>query len=93
MEEDDKPTQSGWLVVTSFTTYGTPLRRYDIDDSITSEDESKTCGCGNHNPMVEIDKVIYNDNLEQKFLNIDAKLINKRVFAHTVECFRSINAS
>jgi phenylacetate-CoA ligase len=120
LDDDDKPTQSGRLVVTSFTTYGTPLIRYDIGDSITLEDESKTCDCGNHNPMVkeilgriddyiyspengkinlgnvsntlkdthgiirfqavqnelnkielyvEIDKDIYNDKIEQKFLH------------------------
>lgn len=64
LDEDNKPTQSGRLVVTSFTTYGTPLIRYDIGDSITLEDESKTCDCGNHNPMVKeilgrIDDYIY----------------------------------
>lgn len=62
--EDDKRDISGRLVVTSFTTEATPLIRYDIGDSITLEDESKVCTCGNNNPMVKeilgrIDDYIY----------------------------------
>ncbi|WP_298647466.1 phenylacetate--CoA ligase family protein [uncultured Proteiniphilum sp.] len=52
LDDDDQPTTSGKLIVTSFTTYGTPLIRYDIGDSITLENENKTCSCGNKNPMV-----------------------------------------
>ena len=64
LDENDQPVKSGRLVVTSFTTYGTPLIRYDIGDSITLEDETKTCPCGNHNPLVKeilgrIDDFIY----------------------------------
>lgn len=64
LDENDKPTQSGRLVVTSFTTEATPLIRYDIGDSITLEDESKVCTCGNNNPMVKeilgrIDDYVY----------------------------------
>ena len=64
LDENDKPTQSGRLVVTSFTTEATPLIRYDIGDSITLEDESKVCSCGNNNPMVKeilgrIDDYVY----------------------------------
>ncbi len=39
LDDNDRPATSGRLVVTSFTTYGTPLIRYDIGDSITLEDE------------------------------------------------------
>ena len=53
LNEYNEPTRSGKLVVTSFTTEGTPLIRYDIGDSITLEEESKTCGCGNNNPLVK----------------------------------------
>ncbi|WP_313504625.1 phenylacetate--CoA ligase family protein [Kaistella carnis] len=53
LDEYNKPTRSGKLVVTSFTTEGTPLIRYDIGDSITLEEESKTCSCGNNNPLVK----------------------------------------
>lgn len=68
LDENDKPTQSGRLVVTSFTNEGTPLIRYDIGDSLTLEDENKTCNCGNNNPMVReilgrIDDYIYSPEI------------------------------
>jgi len=64
LDDDNQPTKSGRLVVTSFTNEGTPLIRYDIGDSITLEDDSKSCNCGNHNPLVKeilgrIDDYIY----------------------------------
>jgi phenylacetate-CoA ligase len=64
LDSDNNPTKSGKLVITSFTTEGTPLIRYDIGDSITLEDESITCSCGNHNPLVKeilgrIDDYVY----------------------------------
>lgn len=64
MDENNIKSQSGRLVVTSFTTEGTPLIRYDIGDSITLCDEDKNCGCGNNNPMVKeilgrIDDFVY----------------------------------
>lgn len=52
LDENNMPTQSGRLVVTSFTTEGTPLIRYDIGDSITLDDPDNICSCGNNNPMV-----------------------------------------
>lgn len=64
LDDDNLPTQSGKLVITSFTTRGTPLIRYDIGDSITLENENFVCTCGNNNPMVKeiggrIDDFIY----------------------------------
>ncbi len=64
LDENDKVCQSGRLVVTSFTTVGTPLIRYDIGDSISLENPEKTCNCGNHNPLVKeilgrIDDYVY----------------------------------
>lgn len=53
LDENDKPTRSGRLVVTSFTTKGTPLIRYDIGDSICLETDDKKCNCGNNNPLVK----------------------------------------
>jgi len=53
LNENDKSTNSGRLVVTSFTTNGTPLIRYDIGDNITLEGEGKRCSCGNDNPLVK----------------------------------------
>lgn len=64
LDEDNIPCQSGRLVVTSFTTNGTPLIRYDIGDSISLENPEKNCTCGNHNPLVKeilgrIDDYVY----------------------------------
>lgn len=64
LDENDQPAQSGRLVVTSFTNEGTPLIRYDIEDSIIMEDENVHCDCGNHNPLVKeilgrIDDYVY----------------------------------
>ncbi|GGE05116.1 phenylacetate--CoA ligase family protein [Psychroflexus salis] len=64
LDDNDLPVYSGRLIVTSFTTHGTPLIRYDIGDRITLEDENKVCDCGNNNPMVKeilgrIDDFIY----------------------------------
>lgn len=64
LDDNDLPVNSGRLIVTSFTTRGTPLVRYDIGDRITLEDEIKVCSCGNNNPMVKeilgrIDDFIY----------------------------------
>ena len=64
LDENNEPSQSGRLVVTSFTTEATPLIRYDIGDSIILEDENKACNCGNNNPLVKkilgrIDDYIY----------------------------------
>lgn len=53
LDEHNQPATSGRLIVTSFTTYGTPLIRYDIGDFVTLEEENKICSCGNQNPMVK----------------------------------------
>jgi len=53
LDENNHPATSGKLIVTSFTTYGTPLIRYDIGDSVTLEDSDKTCRCGNYQPLVK----------------------------------------
>jgi len=53
LDDNDQPAKSGRLIVTSFTTEGTPLIRYDIGDTITLEDEDKICTCGNNNPLVK----------------------------------------
>lgn len=41
------------ILVTSFTTYGTPLIRYRIGDSMVFEEEDKVCGCGFNTPLVK----------------------------------------
>lgn len=53
LDQDNNPAKSGRLIVTSFTSEATPLIRYDIGDSITLDEESKLCGCGNNNPLVK----------------------------------------
>ena len=52
VDERLKSTQSGEILVTSFTTYGTPLIRYRIGDSITLASSSKQCICGSIFPLV-----------------------------------------
>lgn len=64
LDADNQPTNSGRLVVTSFTTEGTPLIRYDIGDQITLDAVDEVCSCGNNNPLVleingRIDDFIY----------------------------------
>lgn len=62
LDENNNDAVSGKLVVTSFTTHGTPLIRYDIGDAVILSDEK--CDCGNHNPLVNkilgrIDDYVY----------------------------------
>lgn len=64
LNESNMPASSGKLVVTSFTTEGTPLIRYDIGDSIILDDPKNICSCGNNNPMAlailgRIDDYVY----------------------------------
>ena len=62
LDGKNKEVKSGRLIVTPFTTEGTPLIRYDIGDSITLSDEE--CSCQNKNPLVKeilgrVDDYIY----------------------------------
>lgn len=66
LDDNNEPANKGKLVVTSFTTYGTPLIRYDIGDNI--ELSSESCNCGNNNPLVKqilgrIDDFIYSQEV------------------------------
>lgn len=45
--------ESNEILVTSFTTYGTPLIRYKIGDSMEFEKNDMTCQCGLHMPIVK----------------------------------------
>lgn len=51
LDENNNESIEGRLVVTSFTTHGTPLVRYDIGDKITLNNKD-ICNCGNKNPLV-----------------------------------------
>lgn len=52
LDSNNQLSSAGRLVVTSFTTHGTPLIRYDIGDQIEL-DNTGTCSCGNNNPLVK----------------------------------------
>lgn len=47
-----KPTNEGRMLITSFTTRGTPLIRYDIGDRIRLSNMKK-CPCGRHTPVID----------------------------------------
>lgn len=51
LDNNNKDVAKGRLIITSFTTHGTPLIRYDIGDDI--ELQEGTCNCGNNNPLVK----------------------------------------
>jgi phenylacetate-CoA ligase len=51
LDTNNKPAKEGRLILTSFTSYGTPLIRYDIGDGLILSE--RTCTCGNNNPLVE----------------------------------------
>ena len=43
---------AGDVLITSFTTHGTPLARYAIGDCIDFFDSERNCDCENNNPVV-----------------------------------------
>lgn len=53
VDENLEPAQSGELLVTSFTTHGTPLIRYRIGDGVTMAAKGAKCACGWSFPLVE----------------------------------------
>lgn len=53
INEDMQPAREGELLVTSFTTHGTPLIRYRIGDSIKLAATDKKCNCGSAFPLIE----------------------------------------
>lgn len=50
LNDNNEESKTGRLVFTSFTTHGTPLIRYNINDIIEISEEE--CNCGNNNPVV-----------------------------------------
>jgi len=44
---------NGEILVTSFTTHGTPLIRYAIGDRMIPEDNNVNCSCGLHGPLIK----------------------------------------
>lgn len=53
VDKDMQPSQEGEILVTSFTTHGTPLVRYRIGDSIKMATTDLKCSCGSLFPLVE----------------------------------------
>lgn len=53
VDKDMQHSQEGEILVTSFTTYGTPLVRYRIGDSIKMATNDLKCSCGSLFPLVE----------------------------------------
>lgn len=53
VDENMQPAQEGEILVTSFTTEGTPLIRYRIGDRIKLAPEGAKCACGSCFPLVE----------------------------------------
>lgn len=53
VDENMQPAQEGEILVTSFTTEGTPLIRYRIGDRIKLAPEDQHCACGSCFPLVE----------------------------------------
>lgn len=53
VDDNILPNSEGKILVTSFTTHGTPLVRYNIGDHIKLAPPNQKCGCGSIFPIVE----------------------------------------
>jgi len=53
VDDNMQPAQEGEILVTSFTTEGTPLIRYRIGDRITLAPKEYNCACGSVFPVVK----------------------------------------
>src|SRR5690606_19593805 len=53
VDDNLQPSNEGEILVTSFTTKGTPLIRYRIGDRIKLASNDLICPCGQHTPIVE----------------------------------------
>jgi len=53
VDSELKPSSKGELLVTSFTTHGTPLVRYRIGDSLELGSSMEFCTCGSKFPIVK----------------------------------------
>ncbi|KQZ79834.1 hypothetical protein ASD55_03890 [Rhodanobacter sp. Root561] len=52
VDENLEACDSGELLVTAFSTRGTPLIRYRVGDSVTMDTSGRVCGCGFGGPLV-----------------------------------------
>lgn len=53
VDKEMNPTSKGEILVTSFTTHGTPLVRYRIGDSVKLAPSKTNCSCGSIFPLIE----------------------------------------
>lgn len=53
VDKNMQPSEEGEILVTSFTTHGTPLVRYRIGDSIKLAPSESSCPCGSLFPLVQ----------------------------------------
>ncbi len=53
VDEAGNPAREGEILVTSFSTYGTPLIRYRVGDRIGLAPQGERCSCGSTYPLVE----------------------------------------
>ncbi|WP_105245011.1 phenylacetate--CoA ligase family protein [Psychrobacter sp. Marseille-P5312] len=53
LDSDLLPTTEGELIVTSFTSHGTPLIRYRVGDIIRVAPKDATCTCGSNFPLID----------------------------------------
>lgn len=67
LDKNNNPSQEGEMIITSFTTKGTPLVRYRIGDQIKMATEYIIpCKCGSYMPIVEKIEGRINDFLYSK---------------------------
>lgn len=75
--------EDGEIFVTCFNTYGTPLIRYAIGDSIEFAKEQESCTCGSVHPVVQKVHGRTNDYLQsknkEKFTALHLSLINEQL--------------
>ena len=53
VDENMQPADEGEVLVTSFTTKGTPLIRYKVGDKIKLSEKNEICKCGSSFPLVD----------------------------------------
>ena len=90
---------SSEILVTSFTTYGTPLIRYQIGDSMVFEDNNTVCECGVQTPLIKsiqgraVD-FLYSSkggkinlgNIANIFKNIPNAIIKSQIIQENLNC-------
>ncbi|MDN5301104.1 MAG: hypothetical protein PWQ60_618 [Thermoanaerobacteraceae bacterium] len=87
------------ILVTSFTTYGTPLIRYKIGDSMIFEEKNVVCECGLKTPLIKsiqgraVDFLystkgakIYLGNVANIFKNVPNSIIKAQLIQDSLTC-------